>query len=264
MYSAGSQASLHVCEIYASIMGESTYAGWPGVVVRLAGCPLRCVWCDSPQACRRGEELPLGEILQRIEATGQRLVLLTGGEPLAQFGSRHLVGELLRLDYQVLIETGGGVSVQGIDPRACIVLDIKCPSSGMQERQVWENLDCLKPKDEVKFVVASRGDYEWARDFLRRTNLADRHVVHFSPVEPGWERRQAVAEREAAEETVPPAAEAPEKKGTGRGRLHLAAPGPPPGVPRDDLAAWILADRLPVRLNLQLHVWIWGADARRV
>ncbi|MCK4414758.1 MAG: radical SAM protein [Candidatus Eisenbacteria sp.] len=315
MYTAGSQAALHVCEIYTSIMGESTYAGWPAIIVRLAGCPLRCTWCDSPHAYRNGEEVPLGEILQRIETGGLRLVLLTGGEPLAQAGSRHLVSQLLRLGYKVVIESGGGVSIQGVDPRACIVLDIKCPTSGMQDRQVWENLDCLKPEDEVKFVIASRGDYEWARDFLRRTDLAERQVVHFSPVEPGWEERQADGEREAHAERkthgdreaggerkadgkreadaerkpdgelgadgqheapgrageqstdeLKPRAPASEAGGGGgdRGGLRLAVPTQPPGVTRRALAEWILADRLPVRLNLQLHAWIWGAGTRGV
>ncbi|MFH1144269.1 MAG: radical SAM protein [Candidatus Eisenbacteria bacterium] len=225
MITAGSAAKLGVCEIYASILGESTYAGWPGVIVRLAGCPLRCTWCDTPQAQQRGEEVPIGEILQRATSFGFRLVLLTGGEPLAQPGSRHLVTELLKLGYQVVIETGGGVSIQGVDPRACIVLDIKCPGSGMHDRQVWENLEGLKPEDELKFVLASRSDYEWARDFLRQSGLAERHVIHFSPVQ---------SDDDAS------------------------------GLTARALAEWIIADRLPVRLNLQLHVCIWGRGQRGV
>jgi 7-carboxy-7-deazaguanine synthase len=253
MYAAGSQATLSVCEIYASILGESTFAGWPGVIVRLAGCPLRCAWCDTPYARQRGEDVAFPEILQRIQSHGFRLVLLTGGEPLAQPGSRHLVTELLNLGYQVVIETGGGVSIQGVDPRACIVLDIKCPGSGMQDRQVWENLDCLKPEDEIKFVLGSRADYEYARDFLRHSALSERHVVHFSPV--------TVAERNETGETS-----AGSESGLGTQETGGRRPGPDKarGLAARELAAWIIEDQLPVRLNLQLHVCIWGPGKRGV
>ncbi|MBP6875444.1 MAG: radical SAM protein [Candidatus Eisenbacteria bacterium] len=232
MYMPGAPPTLSVCEIYASILGESTYAGWPCVILRLAGCPLRCAWCDTPYAQQRGEDVPLPEILSRVAAFGPRLVLLTGGEPLAQPGSRYLVSELLQAGNQVVIETGGGVSIQGVDPRACVVLDIKCPGSGMQDRQVWENLDYVKPEDELKFVIGSRSDYEWAKDFLRHSGLAERQVVHFSPV--------TAAEQDAA-------------------RSPKVA-----GVAARELAQWILEDRLPVRLNIQLHVCIWGRGKRGV
>ncbi len=232
--------TLRVSEIYATILGESTLAGWPGVIVRLSGCPLRCVWCDSGFAREPGEPMTLAAILDRVEGLGIALVLLTGGEPLAQVGARFLVSMLIGHGFRVLVETGGGVSIEGVDPRACIILDVKCPDSGMSERQVWQNLEWLKPNDEVKFVIASRADYEWARDYLHRTEIAARHVVHFAPVE------GAVAIDTG--DSAPPVAP---------GRANA-------GVSKRELAEWILADRLPVRLNLQQHVWIWGKGVRGV
>lgn len=217
--------TLRVSEIYATILGESTFAGWPGVILRLTGCPLRCVWCDSTHAYEGGEALSLAEIVDRVAGFDLPLVLVTGGEPLAQVGARFLISMLLSRGFRVLIETGGGVSIEGVDPRACIILDIKCPGSGMSERQVWENLNWLKPNDEVKFVIASRADYEWARGVLKRTELTGRQVVHFAPVE----------SEEAAG-----------------------------GITKRELAEWIVADRLPVRLNLQQHVWIWGRGVHGV
>ncbi len=217
------EATLRVCEIYATILGESSVAGWPGVIVRLTGCPLHCTWCDTPYAREGGEELTLDAIVERVRHLGLRWVELTGGEPLAQSGARHLITVLLERGFRVVVETGGGVSIADVDPRARLILDVKCPGSGMQDRQIWDNLALLKPEDEVKFVLASREDYEWARDLLQRTGLAERHTVHFSPV--------VSVER---------------------------------GLAKQDLARWIVADRLPVRLNLQLHVEIWGAGVRGV
>jgi len=228
MVSGSSATALRVSAIYASILGESTFAGWPGVIVRLAGCPLRCVWCDTPEARTGGEPLTLSQIFERVAGFEIPLVLLTGGEPLAQAGSRFLISMLLSRGLRVIVETGGGASIEGVDPRACLILDVKCPDSGMQARQVGENLERLKPTDELKFVLASRRDYEWARGFITQGDWASRLVVHFSPVEPG--------------PSVPAGL----------------------GVARRELAEWILADRLPVRLNLQQHVWIWGEGAKNV
>jgi len=234
MRTAALEQTLRVCEIYATILGESTVAGWPGVIVRLAGCPLECLWCDTPYARSGGEELPLGQVLQRIQALGLPLVELTGGEPLMQPATRPLVSLLLDRGHRVVIETGGSVPIMGIDSRALIVLDVKCPGSGMHTRQVWDNLQYLKPADEIKFVLASRVDYEWARDMLQRTGLAQHHAVHFSPVEV---RGATGADQKAAGAA---------------------------GISKKELAEWILVDRLPVRLNLQLHVWIWGPGVRGV
>lgn len=217
-------ATLRVSEIFTSIQGESTFAGWPCVFIRLAGCPLNCAYCDTPaaRAPESGVEMTAGDILSRVGAAGIELVELTGGEPLAQDAARGLITTLLDHGYRVLVETGGGVSIAGVDPRAHVVLDVKTPGSGMHERRVAENFDLLKPSDEVKFVICSRTDYEWSRDFVRERRMSERWVVNFSPAE---------------------------------GRE---------GISRADMASWILDDRLSVRLNLQLHIWIWGAGARGV
>ncbi len=213
---------LEVCEIYASIQGESSYAGWPCVLVRLTGCPLRCAYCDTPHAFTPGRTMSLTEVLAEVRACGLPLVEVTGGEPLAQAAARPLIAALLDAGYEVLVETGGGVSIEGVDPRARIILDIKTPGSGMCDRQIWANLDLLRPHDEIKIVLCSRADYAWGRAVVGERGLAQRHMVHFAPVAAGGaELRRALAE-------------------------------------------WIVADRLPVRLNLQLHAWIWGAGARGV
>lgn len=222
MHAGELERTLRISEIFATILGESTHAGWPGVIVRLVGCPLNCAWCDTPYAREGGEEMTLAQVLARIEKLRIPLVLLTGGEPLYQPATRPLVSRLLDRGYRVVVETGGSVSILGVDARACIVLDVKCPGSGAGDRQIWDNLHLLKAGDEVKFVLASRSDYDWARGVLERTALAQRHAVHFSPVEG------------------------------------------PTGLDKKDLAEWIVADRLPVRLNLQLHVWIWGPGVRGV
>jgi len=218
----GATPPLAVCEIYASIQGESTFAGWPCVLIRLSGCPLRCVYCDTQFAFAPGRPMSCEDVLAAVRTYGLRLVELTGGEPLAQAGARPLITALLDEDYQVLIETGGGVSTEGVDPRARIILDIKTPESGVGDRQDWANLERLRPHDEIKIVICSRADYEWARALVAERKLAPRHVVHFAPVAAGGDAL------------------------------------------RRDLAEWIVADRLPVRLNLQLHAWIWGAGTRGV
>lgn len=222
MDSAPRAASLDVCEIYASIQGESSYAGWPCVLVRLTGCPLRCAYCDTQHAFAPGRAMSVAEVLAAVRACGLPLVEVTGGEPLAQSGARPLITALLEAGHEVLIETGGGVSIAGVDPRARIILDIKTPGSGVCGQQIWANLDLLRPQDEIKIVLCSRADYEWARALVTERGLTSRHMVHFAPVATGGDAlRRAVAE-------------------------------------------WIVTDRLPVRLNLQLHAWIWGTGARGV
>ena len=216
-------AALQVFEIYLSIQGESSLAGWPCVLIRLAGCPWHCTYCDTEHArSGAGEAMTISAILAAVAAHGTRLVEVTGGEPLSQDVAPALISALLDQGYEVLVETGGAVALTGLDPRARIILDIKTPASGMSELQDWENLTRLKPSDEVKFVLCSRADYDWAVALLNKTGLAKRHTVHFSPVETS-----------ATE------------------------------ISRRVLAEWILADRLPVRLNLQLHRWIWGAVSGR-
>ena len=220
--------SLLVKEIYRSIQGESSLAGWPCSFVRTTGCDIRCVYCDEEHAFRGGERLTLDEIVKRVEALEvsglapgpTRLVEITGGEPLLQRGVPELARRLLDSGYEVLIESGGHRDITELDPRTRLILDVKTPGSGMVEHNHLENLARLRERDELKFVLCDRTDYEWARSFLREHPLDAGIPVHFSPVHPGL------------------------------------AP--------DELCAWILADGLPVRLNLQLHKYIWGSDARGV
>ena len=211
---------LKVNEIFHSIQGESRHAGRPCVFVRLTGCNLRCTWCDTAYAFEEGSELPVSAVLDRIAAYGTRFVLLTGGEPLAQAGVHDLAGELCDRGHEVAIETGGSLDLAPLDRRVMIVMDLKCPASGMSGRNRWENLDLLKPTDEVKFVIADRNDYEWARDAVARHRLTERLGVLFSPVH------------------------------------GVLQPRP--------LSEWVLEDRLPVRIQLQVHKYIWPPDLRGV
>lgn len=173
---------LRVTEIFYSIQGESTRAGLPCVFVRLTGCPMRCVWCDTTYAFEGGRLLDPDAIVEEIRSHACRLVEITGGEPLAQPAVHTLIARLIDDGYTVLIETGGGLSIAQVDPRVVLVYDIKCPDSGELDSNHWPNLDLLKPGiDEVKLVLASRGDYEWAVDLIRTRGLAERHTILFSP-----------------------------------------------------------------------------------
>jgi len=174
--------TLRITEIFHSIQGESSQVGRPCSFVRLTGCNLRCVWCDTAYAFEGGEEMELDDILRRVGSHGAPLVLVTGGEPLAQPGVHALMRRLLDSGKEVMIETGGSLDIAGIDPRVRIVLDLKCPGSGMEPKNRWENLSSLKPNDEIKFVLNDRGDYEWARSVLQEKCLDDRAAVLFSPV----------------------------------------------------------------------------------
>ena len=211
---------IKVNEIFHSIQGESRHAGRPCAFVRLTWCNLRCVWCDTAYAFEEGEDLAVGAIVDRVRAYAAPYVLVTGGEPLVQAGVHDLIGELLDGGQEVAIETGGGLDTTPLDPRVMVVLDVKCPGSGMVDRNHWGNLDRLKPGDEVKFVLADRADYEWARAVVRDRALPARAGVLFSPVHGALDPRP--------------------------------------------LAEWILADRLPVRLQLQIHKYIWPAGMRGV
>ena len=212
-----SQELLRVSEIFASLQGESTTVGVPTVFVRLTGCPLRCRWCDTTYAFRGGERLTIDEILARVSDLGLPEVCVTGGEPLAQAACRDLLATLADAGHRVSLETSGALSIAGLDPRVRCVMDLKAPGSGEADKNLWDNLDHLRPHDEVKFVLAGRADYDWAKDVLERHGLARRATVLFSPV---------------AGELAP-----------------------------STLADWIVADRLPVRFQLQLHKILWG-DAR--
>lgn len=173
---------MRITEIFYSIQGESTFAGRPCVFVRVTGCPLRCTWCDTAYAFYEGEELSLDQIVERVETFGCRLVEITGGEPLHHSEAVGLATRLLDGGYTVLVETSGAIDIAPLDPRAVVIMDLKCPGSGMADRNVWSNLNRLKPKDQVKFVIKDREDYQWARAVLMRTGLHDRHAVLFSPV----------------------------------------------------------------------------------
>lgn len=172
---------IKVTEIYASIQGESSFAGLPCTFVRLTGCPLRCRWCDTAYSFDGGEAMSITNILDRVQSLGLPLVELTGGEPLAQEEAYVLVKELADSGYKVLIETGGSESVQNVDSRAHIIMDLKCPGSGMSDRNLWKNLDHLKPTDEIKFVIADRNDFDWAFMMMREYHLDERFKILCSP-----------------------------------------------------------------------------------
>ena len=211
---------MRVTELFHSIQGESTYAGQPCVFVRLTGCPLRCTWCDTEYAFYGGSEVTVEQLLVKIESYQCRLVEITGGEPLAQSEALVLITTLCDRGFEVLIETSGAIDTAAVDARAHLILDVKCPGSGMSDRMHWPNVTRLTAKDQAKFVLADRSDYEWAREVLARHELANRCTVLMSPVFGSLEPRQ--------------------------------------------LAEWVLADHLPVRLQLQLHKLIWDPDMRGV
>jgi 7-carboxy-7-deazaguanine synthase len=172
---------LRVTEIYPSIQGESTHAGKPCVFVRLTGCNLRCTWCDSTFTFTGGEWRELDRVVAEAHALGIHTVEITGGEPLLQPAAIPLMAELLALGHEVLLETSGSLSIAAVPEAVHVILDLKPPDSGEVERNLWENLDLLKPHHEVKFVIASRRDYEWSREVVRTHALADRCTVLFSP-----------------------------------------------------------------------------------
>lgn len=209
--------TLRITEIFHSLQGESRPAGWPSAFVRLTGCPLRCVYCDTAYAFHGGQRLGIAEILEKIAGYEVRYVCVTGGEPLAQPACHDLLAALCDAGYQVSLETSGALDIAAVDRRVAVVLDLKTPASGEAARNLWSNLPHLKPADQVKLVICSRADYEWAREALREHALAARCEVLFSPA---WERQ-----------------------------------------PARELAEWILADRLPVRFQVQLHKYLWGDEA---
>jgi 7-carboxy-7-deazaguanine synthase len=179
----GSAATLRVTEIFHSIQGESSRVGLPTVFVRLTGCPLRCVWCDTAYAFSGGEALPLEAVMQRIAAFDCATVCVTGGEPLAQKGCLPLLATLCDAGYSVSLETSGAIDIGGVDRRVARIMDLKAPGSGEHEKNRWENLDLLTASDELKFVLASREDYDWAVSACRQRRLFERCPVLFSPVQ---------------------------------------------------------------------------------
>ena len=173
-------ARLKITEIFHSLQGESSLAGWPTVFVRLTGCPLRCQYCDTAYAFHGGHWRSLDEILAEVASHGARHVCVTGGEPLAQKTCLQLLTRLCEAGYTVSLETSGAIDIAGVDPRVIRVVDIKTPDSAEVERNRWDNLPLLTARDEVKFVLCSRADYEWSRDLIARHDLASRCTVLFS------------------------------------------------------------------------------------
>lgn len=164
-----------------SLQGESRPVGLPTVFVRLTGCPLRCVWCDTEYAFQGGEVLDLQSLMQRVDSHGLKRVCVTGGEPLAQRDCLILLERLCEQGYEVSLETSGALDISLVDPRVCIVMDLKAPGSGESARNLWQNLHHLKPDDQLKFVIADRQDYDWSVSQLKEHDLETRFAVLFSP-----------------------------------------------------------------------------------
>ncbi len=231
-----SEIRLRVSEIYKSIQGESTHAGRVCTFIRLAGCNLRCAYCDTPYALSAvsGEWWNIEDILARVRELGTGLVELTGGEPLLQKATPALAARLLDEGFEVLIETSGSFDIDVLPSGVKRIMDVKGPCSGEIESLRQENLEKLQARDEVKFVLHDREEYEWARGFLATHQLDSRCTVLFSPV---------------FANSVPVA---PYRKPVDT------------GLAPKELAAWILEDNLPVRLQLQQHKYIWSPEARGV
>jgi 7-carboxy-7-deazaguanine synthase len=212
--------TLTINEIFHSIQGESTHTGRPCVFVRLAFCNLRCTWCDTAYAFDEGEPMTVDAILERVRSYACPLVEITGGEPLAQPGVHDLMRRLCDKGFEVLLETGGSIDIAPVDPRVKRIVDLKCPGSGMERKNLLSNLEHLRPGDEVKFVLSDREDFDWSAEMIRTQNLERRCALLMSPV---------------------------------FGRLEPV-----------DLAGWILASGLAVRMQLQMHKYIWEPATRGV
>jgi 7-carboxy-7-deazaguanine synthase len=241
--------TLVINEIYLSVQGESTFAGLPCVFVRLTACDLRCSYCDTAYAFREGQKQSLDAIEEQvyhlaepygsIVSSGRLpLIELTGGEPLLQPNSIPLMTRLCDQGFTVLLETSGAHDISAVDPRVRRIVDLKCPSSGEVSRNYWENLRHLRGTDEVKFVIGTAQDYDWAKEHLRRHGLTDKCAVLFS-----WAESLSDSQRDPALRAVP-AGQSP--------------------ISRRDLVERIIADGLPVRFQVQMHKVIWPADARSV
>lgn len=208
-------SSLRITEVFHSLQGEARSSGIPTVFVRLTGCPLRCHYCDSAYAFHGGERRSFENLLEEVASFQANYICVTGGEPLAQPEVLPFLGLLCDMGYQVSLETGGAMDISTVDERVSIVMDLKTPASGEVQRNLYSNLDYIKPKDQLKFVICDRGDYEWScfklDEYALTTKTAD---IWFSP---SWGQIEA-----------------------------------------RELANWILADRLKVRLQLQLHKHLWG------
>ena len=205
---------LKITEIFLSLQGEANAVGWPTVFVRLTGCPLRCQYCDTAYAFHGGQWREIDDIVAEVARQGVRHVCVTGGEPLSQKRCLSLLHKLCDAGFDVSLETSGAIDIAGVDPRVSRVLDLKTPGSKEMHRNLLENIPLLTPRDQVKFVICDRADYDWAKARLAEHGLADRCDVLFSPSQ------------------------------------GQQSPG--------ELADWLLADKLPVRFQLQLHKVLWG------
>lgn len=212
-------ARLRLTEIFHSLQGESASVGWRTVFVRLTGCPLRCGYCDTAYAFKGGDWWEIDDIVESVAQYQARHVTVTGGEPLAQAECPALLTALCDAGYRVSLETSGAVDISRVDPRVARVMDLKTPGSGELEKNLYTNIDHLRPTDQVKFVITNEDDYRWSREQLQRWDLTVRCEVLFSPV---------------------------------------AGDMPP-----EQLADWILRDRLDVRFQLQLHKILWGDQPGR-
>jgi 7-carboxy-7-deazaguanine synthase len=187
---SGVQHSLKISEIFYSLQGETSRAGLPTVFIRLTGCPLRCVWCDSAYAFTGGSRMSLAAILEAVAAHKPHYVCVTGGEPLAQKACPELLTLLCEAGYDVSLETSGALDIAPVDARVSRIVDLKAPGSGEESKNRWQNIELLKPSDELKFVLKDRADYEWARTALAKHGLAARCPVLFSPVQETLPSRQ--------------------------------------------------------------------------
>lgn len=208
-----------ITEIFYSLQGETRTVGLPTVFVRLTGCPLRCNYCDTEYAFYGGEKMEITDIVDQVMSYQPRYVTVTGGEPLAQPSCRELLSALCDKNIEVSLETSGAMDIAPVDPRVVIVMDLKTPGSGEESKNRYENLEHLKPQDQIKFVICDRNDYEWSKQKITEFNLSDRCEILFSPI---------------------------------HGKLEPA-----------QLADWIVADNLPVRMQIQLHKYLWGDEQGR-
>ena len=209
--------ALKIYEIFHSLQGETSRIGLPTVFVRLTGCPMRCTYCDTEYAFSGGGNMQITEILAKVAEFGTKYVTVTGGEPLAQKECYTLLQALCDAGYSVSLETGGAMDIAPVDNRVSIILDIKTPGSNEEKNMLWSNVNHIKPKDEIKFVLCNRADYDWAKTKMAELKLTEKCPILFSP------------------------------------SYH--------DLSAETLAGWVLADKLQVRMQIQLHKILWGEKA---